>query len=68
MNSVKSKAALARAPVFRVPLILGIASAVGLISALLADGVWDAVSWVTLAMPLLAVAWACRYRRQGKTG
>jgi hypothetical protein len=26
-------------------------------SALLGDGVWDALSWVTLAMPLAVIAW-----------
>lgn len=51
-------------PVFRVPLILGLLSAVGLVSALLANGVWDWLSWCALATPLLAIVWAFRYRRQ----
>lgn len=50
-------------PVFRVPLILGVLSVVGLISALLADGVWDVVSWCALGVPLLVVVWALWYRR-----
>ncbi len=50
-------------PIFRVPLMLGVLSVVGLISALLADGVWDVVSWCALGVPLLAVVWALKYRR-----
>lgn len=52
-----------RQPVFRVPLMLGVLSIVGLLSALLADGVWNVVSWCALGVPLLAVVWALRYRR-----
>lgn len=29
----------------------------GLLSALLGDGVWDALSWVALAVPLVVIAW-----------
>jgi Fe2+ transport system protein B len=28
-------------------------SIIGLVSALVGDGVWDGVSWVTLAIPIL---------------
>lgn len=34
------------------PAAFGSASAVGLLSALVADGVWDALSWVALAAPV----------------
>jgi hypothetical protein len=34
--------------VFGVPLILAVASLVGLISALVGDDLWDALSWLTL--------------------
>ena len=43
--------------VFFVPLILALVSAAGLVSALLADGFWDALSWVTLGAPLAVAAW-----------
>ena len=38
--------------IYRVPLLIAIVSAVGLASALLGDGLWDALSWLTLAMPV----------------
>lgn len=50
------------AEIFRVPLLLGLATAVGLVSALVGDGVWDALSWLALAAPAAAVAWAWRAR------
>ena len=48
--------------IFRVPLLLGVASCVGLVSALVGDGVFDALSWLMLAAPLAVVAWAWRAR------
>jgi hypothetical protein len=38
--------------VYRVPLILSIFTVGGLLSALLGDGLWDAFSWVLLAIPI----------------
>ncbi|WP_424630775.1 hypothetical protein [Bradyrhizobium sp. SYSU BS000235] len=43
--------------IFLVPLVLGILSTVGLISALVGDGVWDGVSWITLGIPILLCAY-----------
>lgn len=34
------------------PAAFGSANAVGLLSALVADGVWDALSWAALAAPV----------------
>ncbi|CAB3839383.1 MULTISPECIES: hypothetical protein [Achromobacter] len=48
--------------VFRVPIWLGVASVVGLVSALLGDGVWDGVSWLAIFAPIGAVWWAWRRR------
>jgi hypothetical protein len=42
------------------PSVLGIAGLVGLISALVGDGVWDVLSWITLGAPLLVVVFALR--------
>ncbi|MBR1203067.1 MULTISPECIES: hypothetical protein [unclassified Bradyrhizobium] len=39
--------------IFAAPLIIAIVSTVGLISALVGDGWWDAVSWVALGLPVL---------------
>lgn len=40
---------------FRTPTVLAVLSIVGLISALVGDGSYDIVSWLTLALPLIAV-------------
>ena len=48
--------------VFRAPMLLGLATAVGLVSALLGDGVWDALSWLTILAPVVAVVMAWRRR------
>ena len=39
--------------IFFWPLIIGGTSAAGLISALVADGIWDAVSWALLGIPIV---------------
>ncbi len=36
---------------FSVPAVLALLSAVGLVAALVGDGAWDALSWLTLAAP-----------------
>lgn len=42
--------------IFKVPLLIALVSILGLVSALLGDGILDAISWVLLAVPL----YACR--------
>ncbi|BBC02738.1 hypothetical protein ABIF38_009152 [Bradyrhizobium japonicum] len=39
--------------IFAAPLVIAIVSTVGLISALVGDGWWDAVSWAGLGLPVL---------------
>lgn len=39
--------------IFAAPLVIAIVSMAGLISALVGDGWWDAVSWVGLGLPVL---------------
>jgi len=34
------------------PIVLGFSTSVGLLSALLGDGIWDAVSAITLGAPV----------------
>jgi len=43
--------------VWGAPIVFGVLTTVGLISALLGDGVWDALSAVTLGIPVAACAW-----------
>jgi hypothetical protein len=42
---------------WRAPVMFGVLTSVGLISALLGDGAWDALSAVTLGVPVAACAW-----------
>jgi hypothetical protein len=49
--------------IFAVPVLLAVLTAIGLLSALTGDGWRDALSWLTLAGPLLAVIWAMGFRQ-----
>jgi hypothetical protein len=50
--------------IFAIPMVIGILSVIGLLSALIGDGVWDAVSWLTLGIPIvLCVYFFVRRRR-----
>ena len=40
-----------------MPILLGISTAIGLVSALLGDGMWDIVSAFTLGAPVLVGLW-----------
>lgn len=62
MNSKQSRGRRSLGEVFRVPLWLGVLSAVGLVSALIADGWFDWFSSAALATPLLVIAWQLRQR------
>lgn len=44
---------LTRREIWGAPIALGLLSAIGLASALLADGVGDVISWIALAIPIL---------------
>ena len=50
-------------PIWRWPLLLGLLSAAGLVSALLADGIWDTLSWAALAVPVGVCGWFSLRRR-----
>ncbi|MDN4038095.1 hypothetical protein [Massilia sp. YIM B02443] len=43
--------------IWGAPIVLAILTTIGLISALLGDGVWDLVSAVTLGIPALLCFW-----------
>lgn len=53
---------LSRAPrqtlaqIFTWPLVIGVLSTIGLVSALVGDGLWDGVSWLALLLPILLYA------------
>lgn len=48
--------------VFAAPLLILAASLVGLVAALVSNGLGDWVSWIALSAPLAAIAWG-RLRR-----
>lgn len=54
---------LSPAAIFRMPAAIAAATGMGLVAALLGEGWWDAASWLGLAIPVLAIAWALRHRR-----
>ncbi|HWT72867.1 MAG TPA: hypothetical protein VN361_11840 [Oxalicibacterium sp.] len=39
------------------PIVLGTLTVIGLLSALLGDGVWDQISAVTLGIPVVVGIW-----------
>lgn len=43
--------------VWRAPVALAVATAIGLTSALLADGAGDVLAWLTLSCPVVVVVW-----------
>lgn len=43
---------------FGTPAIIALASIVGLVSALIGDGVFDAISWIALGTVIGVVMWA----------
>ncbi|MBN8888337.1 MAG: hypothetical protein J0I77_21680 [Rudaea sp.] len=43
--------------IFRVPLVLALVTAFGLLSALLGDDIWDVLSWLTMVVPLAVIGY-----------
>lgn len=43
--------------IFFLPILIGVLSMIGLIAALVGDGVWDAVSWASLGIPVIVTVW-----------
>jgi len=48
---------------YLVPTLLAIASLVGLVSALIGDGVFNLISWLILGGLLAVIVWALATRR-----
>ena len=66
MTSVSRHRSLVQ--IFLIPAILALFFAVGLVSALLGDGIWDALSWFCLLVPVVAVAYCvCRQTSRRRT-
>ncbi|MFN3837382.1 MAG: hypothetical protein ACK4MI_06660 [Brevundimonas sp.] len=59
-----SRKDLSLAAIFGAPIVLFVLSLVGLIGALLEDGLWDALGAAFLATTVLAIAWALIRRRR----
>lgn len=49
--------------VWGMPVIMGICSAVGLLSALTGDDLWDVLSWLALGFPVVISFWFLRKMR-----
>ncbi|MGH8614832.1 MAG: hypothetical protein ACREYF_23095 [Gammaproteobacteria bacterium] len=49
--------------IWAAPITLGLVTSAGLIVALLADGVGDAVSWAALAIPVAVCCWYALKKR-----
>ncbi|MFZ6048547.1 hypothetical protein ACFW0H_20785 [Pseudomonas sp. CR3202] len=46
-----------RQSTFALPIAIGLLSALGLFSALLGDGGWDALAWIGLGIPAVLGIW-----------
>ena len=46
--------------IFRWPLVMALANAIGLVAALVGDGWYDLVSWATLGLTLIVIVAAWR--------
>lgn len=49
--------------IFAIPLVVAILSLIGLVGALLGDGVWDWVGWLGLGASVAVPGWALVARR-----
>lgn len=48
---------------FAIPIVLAVLSLVGLVAGLIGDSLFDLVSWIALASPVVAIGWALVLRR-----
>jgi hypothetical protein len=58
-----SQPAIRRSP-WALPALLALGSMFALIAALAADGIWDVLSWLLLALPVVVVCWASIRKRR----
>ena len=55
VNGASRRGRLSLRQVFAAPLAIAVLSTVGLISALVGNDLWDALSWLTLAIPVAVI-------------
>lgn len=60
MKAAKKSQPLGR--IFAIPIVLNVLAAAGLAAGLFGDGLFDAMSWLLLALPLMVAAWCFRFR------
>ena len=60
---MKTPTRLSLTRIFVAPAAIAVISLVGLVVALLGDGVLDVISWLGLLIPLVVIVWALRFRR-----
>lgn len=61
---MKPRAPLPLLAIFGIPTAIALVTTVGLVTALLDDGLMDAVSWAALSVPVLAAVWSWRKRER----
>ena len=62
MLAVRNRRTLGQ--IFAAPILIGVLSIVGLLAALIGDGWWDVVSWLTLTVPVLLYAYFLMRRKR----
>lgn len=50
--------------VWMMPIALGLLIAFGLLSALLATGIWHWLSWLSLTIPVVTVIYYLQYKKR----
>ncbi|MCF2489344.1 hypothetical protein [Dyadobacter sp. CY347] len=53
--------------VWGLPILIGILSAIGLVSALTGDGFFDLLSWLTLGIPVILAVWYLMKPKKNQT-
>lgn len=57
MSNARTRKSVRQTPrqIFMIPAVLGALSGAGLLFALVGDGIWDGLSWVTLSIPIVLI-------------
>jgi hypothetical protein len=50
--------------IYSTPILLVLVTSIGLLSGVLGDGVWDAVSWIGLSIPVAVIMRFVLYPRE----
>ena len=61
---MKPRTRLPMMAIFAIPTAIALVTTAGLVTALLDDGLVDAVSWAALSVPVLVAAWSWRKRER----